>query len=48
MRLSIIPAVYFADPQGFVRQSFGLSAATLLHLQSQVLPVSAGDFENGG
>jgi hypothetical protein len=46
MRLSLLPAVHFADPQGFLRQTVRLSAATLLHLQSQVLPVSARHFEN--
>ena len=48
MRVPIVPAVHFADPQGFHRQIVRLSAATLLHLQSQVLPVSAGCFENPG
>jgi hypothetical protein len=46
MRLPVVPALHFADPQGFFRQIFGLPAATVPYLQSQVLPVPAGHFEN--
>ena len=46
MRLPVVSAVYFADPQGFHPEGLGLPAATVLYLQGQVLPVPAGHFEN--
>jgi hypothetical protein len=46
MRLPVVSTVHFADPQGFHPQIIGLPTATVLYLQGQVLPVSAGHFEN--